>query len=462
MNTTPITGGRTPPYSEEAEIAVLGSSILDPKALAYARKHEITEETFFVPAHRIIFDCICKLADNHKPVDLISITNHLKGSAQLEHVGGMQKLSKLLDSTPTSSHIAHYTDIILRKHKRRQVIHSAHQAITTAHESNEQEESILSKVKYDFHKIAFFKKALETIPEIVKRLIEKYNIARDHGVYGIASRWHDIARKIICYLPSKITIIAGRPGDGKTTFCLNEVLHKSLQGIPVLILSIEMDREEVVEKLVCDLMGLDSKRFKQGMATLAEIDTFEQGGKIIHELPIYIEHGNFTIEQIGALVREYEEAYKIKMCVVDYIQIVAPTPHIKFANRNAEISHMSQSLVHFANETGVHFFVVSQLSRGQTGGNREQKQEPELHHLRDSGTLEQDAFTVIFIYPDPDVDENIFVTNSPSVIKIAKCRHGEKGKLNITFQKNKSRFVSKDNKTLELPQMKQPAVEDPF
>jgi len=437
------------PHSEEAEKAIIGSILLKPKYQRKCVKAGLKPEMFYLPAFRIAYEGLLELANNGHPVDIVSLTDLLKKQGKASQIANID-LHNVIDETPTSENVEFYTDIVIRKDKRRQVITLAKEAETKARTSDENEESLLSKIKYDFHKIGFVKKASQTIPEIAKNLIGKYNEARQTGKYGISSRWFDVNKRLICYVPEKISIVAGKPGMGKTTFGLNELLHKSIIGESVLILSIEMSKEEVVERLICDLMSLDSKRFKQGDATQTEIKQFYQGSEIIHRLPIYIEHGNWTIEEICAITRDYVEDHGITLAMLDYIQIVSGTPGIKFQNRNAEITHMSQSLVHLGIETKVHMQVISQLSRIWSA-DRKKKPEPELHHLRDSGTLEQDAFQVLFIYPDPDAETEYFVNSLPCVCKIAKNRHGPTGKVDITFEKDKSRFVGSDNRALTIP-----------
>lgn len=458
---TPAASSRTLPYSEEAEKAVIGSILLDPKYLRKCQKADLQSEMFHVPAHRIIYDAILLLAGDSKVIDLITLTDLLKNQGKLDMVGGAIHLEHIIDATPTAAHIEHYIDIVVRKSKRRQVIALAREAECDAIGSEENEETLLTKIKCAFQKLSFVKKAKETILELAEGLVSKYNGARDTGKYGIPSRWFDVNGKLVCYMPGKISIIAGRPGKGKTTYALNEALHKALCGIPALIVSIEMSAEEVVERLICDLMDLDSKKFKKGEVTSQEIREFHEGAKVINQLPIYIEHGNFTIEQISSFIQEYYEEHGIQLAVLDYIQIVSATPHIKFQNRNAEISHMSQGLVHTANDTLVHTMVISQLKRLYVPGKGKRTREPECDDLRDSGSLEQDAFQVIFLFEDPEAETEYFMNSCPYICKIDKNRHGATGKVEMTFQKDRSKFLGNDGKTLS--EMLQPQDEEtPF
>jgi replicative DNA helicase len=239
-------------------------------------------------------------------------------------------------------------------------------------------------------------------------------------------------------------MIAGRPGKGKTTMALNEVLHNGLNGIPGLVISIEMSKDEIIAKLISDLAGLNLKDFELGRATYADIQRFKLAGNVIEKLPIYIVDGNFTIEQICSTVREHVEKHGIKYVVIDYVQIISPSPGKKFQNRNAEVSYMSQQLIALGNDTKAHLIVVSQLSRSY-----KTDEPPELHHLRDSGALEQDAYMVIFVYEDPDA-EGDFPDYTPSIMKVAKNRGGEVGEVRMRFNKKHSRFIGNDNQYYRL------------
>jgi replicative DNA helicase len=435
---------RIPPYSEEAERGIIGSILLDPKAIRVCIEHELMPDDFYVPAHRLIYEAACEIFEKKHIPDLITVPEKMQMKGTFEQCGGIMTLQRIVDATPTSAHLQYYLNIVQRKAKLRQVIQVCRDTEGEAFETDEGIEAFLSKLKFEFHKIGFNHRPTESVSEIVQRLIASYHGARETGSTGLKSRWFDLQNKVVGFFKQKITIIAGRPGQGKTTFGLNEALSLALTGIPGLIISIEMTKDEIVEKLIGDFAGLNIKQFKLGRCSYEEVQRFKLAGDVIEQLPLYILDGNFTIEQICAAVREHVEEYKIQFCVIDYIQIVSPSQGKKFQNRNAELSFMSQQIVALGNDTGIHFFVVSQLSRGIRPG-----EEPELHHLRDSGALEQDAYMVIFIFENPDA-EGEFLDNAPTIVKVAKNRGGEIGKVFLTFEKTKQRFKGQDNRAFIL------------
>jgi len=438
---------RVPPYSEEAEKGVLGSILFQPKMFRKCSRTDIRPSAFYMPAHNLIYTAMQEVDRDRKMPDCLLVANKLRDKGDLDKIGGMCTLEKLIDAVSTPAHLGHYIDIVQRKAKRRDAIILCRDSERLLFDSTDPEEDLLSKINFGFHKLGFIDKVSESILDIAQRIQVMYKAAKRTGVVGLKSRWFDFQGAIHGYKPGKITMVAARPAQGKTTFCLNEALYSALLRIPVLIVSIEMSLEEVVTKLICDLMGLDSTRFDDGITTPEEEVKFAKGGEILATLPIYMEHGRLTVEQISALVRDHVEAHGIKLCIIDYIQIVASTPGVKFQNRNLELTHMSQNILHLGNETKVHFLVASQLSRYEGSGKFKVK-EPELHHLRDCGALEQDAFMVMFIYQDPDETE-VWDDNAPTVFKIGKIRGASECKVAMLFEKTKSRFTGKDGQCLQ-------------
>jgi replicative DNA helicase len=208
-----------------------------------------------------------------------------------------------------------------------------------------------------------------------------------------------------------------------------------------------MDYNRIVARLIGDLMGLNIKKFREGDVTHEDINRFREGGKILAQLPIYIIDGNITIEKYDAVVREHVEEYGIELAILDYIQIVESTPGAKFANRNLELAHMSKTVMGLGNDTKIHQIVLSQLSRSWAVG-KKKVEEPELHHLRDSGSLEQDADVVMFTYLDPDAQGETWENNEPTIFKVAKNRDGPCGKIEMTFQKCFNRFIGSDGEAI--------------
>ena len=455
-----------PQFNEEAERAVLGSIIYEPKAFRKVIKEGLSVEAFYLPAHRIIYEAILDLSNAGQHPDIVLIGERLKNTGKLKDVGGVLFINRLIDDTPTASSVLHYLKILKGKHKRRELATLSKQTLHDAMTSDESEEDLLSKAKFAFHKISFVKEISESVLEITRRLALAYRKAKsDIGHIGLRSRWSVFQHNILGYPEGKVTVVAGRPGEGKTAFAFNEGLFQALTKHPTLIITIEMTKEEVVERLISDLMGLDLNKFKDCTATYQDHEQFIAGGEIIASLPIYIEEGLPTIEQISSLVREYREEHGIELCVIDYIQIIASTPGVKFQNRNAELSHMSQINMHLAKETKVHIMMLSQLTRFEGVGKFKIK-EPELHHLRDCGAIEQDAYMVIMIFQDPDEEEN-WDDNAPTIFKVVKRRGGFLSRTEMVFEKTKVRFTGIDKFSLrqilkdEFPKRPQPIVEKP-
>ena len=443
---------RIPPYSEDSERGVLGAALLDNRFLRKCVKQNLTPDHFYVLRHKTVYESMLKVMHKKKPVDLITVTEQMQSDGSLTMIGGINELHKLVDATPTAVHGPHYLDTVLQKAKGRELIETCGNMIETVFANNHSVEDLVSQAKFAFHKIGFLPTNEKSVREIVAGLIQGYRGAEKTGSIGIPSRWYDYQKRIIGYMAGKPSIVAAGAGQGKTTMAINEGLHKAMIGEPVLIISIEMQKEEIIERAIGDLMGLDITLFKRGLATSNQIQQFFLGGQVIEQIPFYVEHGNFTAEQIAALIREYAEEKGVTFVVIDYMQLVLPTPGAKFANRNVELTHISQTMVHVANDTKVHIMELSQLSRGYK---LDKNAEPELHHLRDSGSLEQDAYMVTFVFRDPDCDED-WTDDQPTVFKVAKHRGAAMSRTYMTFQKTKQRFVGKDNFTLEPKLIEKP------
>lgn len=439
---------RTPPCSEEAEASTLGVILLDNKCLRKCIKKELVPEHFYIPANKLIYAAMLELSQVGRPVDITIISDKLNASGQLDMIGGALYLDKLIDAATTTAHFEHYLDIVLRKSKRREIITAAREAETAAYESNEDEDDLISKIRFSFGKIGFSTGETKNIVDAVNRSIINFQTARKTGIsVGVPSRFFDLQQLTSGYYPRSKTIIAGSASAGKTTLALNEALNSAILGYPALIVSIEMTFDEIIERLIADLMSIDLTKYNNGDVELSDIEKFREGGKFIDNLPLYIEDGNFTIERYDAVVREYVEEYGVVLAVLDYIQLVEPTFGSKFKTRNLELSYMSGATVKLGNDTKVAQLILSQLSRGWAGFGKNKATEPELHHLRDCGSLEQDADRVFMIFPDPKNDGDIWYDHEPSICKIAKQRKGAKGRIALKFNKPHNRFLGEGERS---------------
>jgi len=432
---------RIPPYSEESERGVLGTILLNDKFVRKCIRKNLCAESFFVPRHRIIYESILSVQAKKYAIDLTTVTTELKSQSALEQIGGVRELELLIDKTPTATNGEYYLDIVLQKAKARELLLVCSQTMDTVYENGQHIEDLISQAKFSFHKIGYLRERLHDKSEIVAGLIAGYRQAEKTGSIGVTSRWHDYQKRIIGYMKGKPSIVAAGPGQGKSTVGMNEALHKALNGIPALIISIEMEEWEIIERMIGDLLGFNMALPKRGLATSEQIHQIHLMGQFLNQLPLYVEDKIATAEQIAATIREYVEEKGVQFVVIDYVQLILPSPGQKFANRNLELTHASQLLVHVAKETGVHILELSQLSRGYKN---DKSFEPDLHHLRDSGSLEQDAYMVTFVYRDPDCDED-WDDDQPTIFKVGKHRGGPVSKTYMTFQKTKQRFVGKDN-----------------
>lgn len=442
---------RLPPYSEEAERTTLGTILYEPETIRICTKKDITPNHFYIPAHRLIFEAMQDLQTKGRPTDILLVAERLRDKGQLDAVGGSLALDRMVDMHLTVAHFDHYLEEVTKHWKRRGIIHCGREAEEKAYNSDETEDEIISALKQSLSKIEFSKNGHKTIPESVRTLRDIYTKARNSGTgRGIESRFWDFQQKTTGYKPSQQTFIAGRPSEGKTTFALNEILNISTKhGLPSLIVSIEMDQDRIVSRLIGDLMSLNMQKFESGKPTQDEVSRFNEGGKIIQELPIYIVAGNITPEKYDSVVKEHVERYGVVFVMMDHIQIMSPSKIQKFPNRNLEVAYMSRIIMGLGNDTKVHQMIISHMSRVKPAYGKTAVREPVLDDLRDSGALEQDADVVGFMYQNPDKKVSHTDDADASILKIAKNRDGPKGDIDLTFQKTMQRFVGMDNASIE-------------
>lgn len=285
----------------------------------------------------------------------------------------------------------------------------------------------------------------------IKIMKERYNKIKNRGCSGVQSRWNEIQNHTAGYPFGKITVLGARPKMGKSTLALNEAVFTSLVNKkPTLFFSLEMDEEELLEKAGSDIAEVDNKKLKLGLMEEDEINQFmENGPETISKAPLYVEDApGQTIEKICAKIREYSTERKIKFVVVDYLQIISSTQGVKFQSRTYEIQHMTNELRIVAKETGVAILLLSQISRPFKGkdSNHSLAPMPEIHDLKDSGAIEQDAYIIMFIgpptiaiKPKPSwVNQNI----EQCTVKVAANRGGSTGEVHMMFNKPWNKFLS--------------------
>jgi replicative DNA helicase len=445
---------RLPPQNLEAEMSVLGGVLLENEALNRALE-VLRPEDFYREAHRKIFSALITLSDRNEPADLVTLTAVLKNRDALEEVGGSSYLSTLVDFVPTAANISYYCKIVKEKAISRELIKVATEIATRGYEGGEVEAS-LDWAEGEIFKIANMKSrpsvfaTKDIVKETIKTIEKLYD--RKELITGVPTGFTDLDNMTSGLQGGDLVIIAGRPSMGKTAFCLNLVEHAAMhatQPIPSIVFSLEMSKEQLVQRLLCSVARIESGRVRTGKLAQSEFPTLVNAAGIIAEAPIYIDDTPaISVLEVRAKSRRLKAEKNIGLIVVDYLQLMTGK---NTENRQQEISEISRSLKALAKELNLPVIALSQLNRSLES--RTDKR-PVLADLRESGAIEQDADVIMFLYRetvycdackrrDNSCTENH--ERSAEVI-VGKQRNGPLGIEQLTFLGEYTRFESRSRR----------------
>jgi len=425
----------------DAERSALGAMFLDKEAI-YRAMEILRPDDFYKDAHRHIYQTVLDLANKGEPVDLVTVTEALRQSKRLDEVGGVAYLTELANAVPTAAHIDHYARIIEEKSLLRQLIHAAGEIMAASYEAREEVEEILDEAERKIFSVAN-RRSGRTISSLKQILIEafeqiEYLYENKGAVTGVPTGFADFDRLTAGLQPSDLIILAARPSMGKTTFALNMAENAAVRlKIPVAIFSLEMSREQLALKMLCAEAGVDNQRIRTGNLSEEDWPKLSHALGRLSEAKIFIDDSpNISAWEIRAKARRIKAEHGLGLVIIDYLQLMQS--RYRSENRQQEVSEISRSLKALARELSTPVVALSQLSRAveQRPGKK-----PSLADLRESGSLEQDADLVCFLYRedyyDPDTDKK----NITELI-VAKHRNGPTGKVEFFFQKEYSKFVS--------------------
>ena len=430
---------KIPPQDLEAEHSVLGALLLDPESIH--RVVEVLRSTdFYREAHATIFTAILNLYQRSEPADLITVSSELKKMAALEQVGGASYLATLVDGVPSSANVVSYCRIIREKAIIRRLIEGASRIVGEAYEQKGEVEEYLDQAERIIFDIAQDRstKNFYHVKEVVKssfKAIEQLYERREL-ITGIPTNFRDLDRMTSGFQPSDLIIIAGRPSMGKTAFALNVVESAAVEhGRSCAVFSLEMSKEQLVQRLLCARGEVDASKLRGGFLSESDWPRLTRAAGELSEAPIFIDDTPaITVLELRAKVRRLQREHGIDMVVIDYLQLMRSTGKIE--SREREIADISRSLKALAKEVNVPVIALSQLNRGLE--NRVDKR-PMLSDLRESGSIEQDADVVAFVYRD-----EVYNKESPDAGKaeiiIGKQRNGPVGKVTLAWRGALTRF----------------------
>ena len=434
--------GKVPPHDLEAEQAVLGSMLTDKDAVI-ASIETLKPSSFYREDNRLIYEAILNLYNNSEPIDIITLKAELESLGKFEQVGGLEYLASLPDKVPTTANVQKYINIVEEKGILRNLIKTANEIIELGYDPTEDVEDIMDNAEKKIFNIMQNKNQKGYTPikdvlvESFNQLEELYN--RKQHITGVPTGFSELDYKTAGFHGSDLILIAARPAMGKSAFALNIATNAATKAnVPVAIFSLEMSKEQMVNRMLCSEAMVDSNKVRTGK--LEEDDWVKLAETIgpLSEAEIYIDDTpGISVMEIRAKCRKLKLEKNIGMVVIDYLQLVQGSSK-RIGSREQEISEISRSLKILAKELNVPVIALSQLSRAV-----EQRPDhrPMLSDLRESGAIEQDADIVMFLYRDDYYNEDSEKKDIAEVI-ISKHRAGSTGTVELLWLGNYTKFVN--------------------
>ncbi len=441
--------GRVPPQDLEAEKSLLGALLLSDEAFPSVLER-VKAKDFYDPRHVDIFAGMTNLYLERRPIDLMTLTSELKSKKTLKRIGGAPYLTELTNFVPTASHTEAYTDLVAQASMRRQLIKAGTDIASAAYDSTEAIGDLIGKAEKNLFEVS--DQAIKTdYTKLEDLLVDAYDrieeLHRNKGALrGLKTGFRDLDKKTAGFQKGDLIIIGARPAMGKTTFAQNlayNVATRNGDKRGVLFFSMEMANQEIVDRMISDVSGVDNWKIRTGNV---EDEDFARIGDALgdmNEVPLYIDDtSSMTILELRNKARRAWHDHNISMIIVDYLQLLQGSDRYA-GNRVQEVTEISRGLKTLARELEIPVIALAQLSRGVTGRDDPR---PVLSDLRESGSIEQDADLVMFLHrPDYYKQNNDdFVPTNITELILAKHRHGPVGKVELYFHPELLRFMSLD------------------
>lgn len=431
---------KAPPQNLEAERACLGSMLMDKEAIEVTIDI-LNSDDFYSDQNRLIYNSLIELYNRSVPVDIVTVTDFLKGSGQLENTGGVLYVSNLLEAVPTSANIEYYARIVEQKSLLRKLIRAAAGVISLGHSAEKDAYEIIDeaeKLIFDVTErkgVSGYFSLNEVIKDSITAIEELFH--RGDNYTGLPSGYKELDELTAGFQKSEFIVIAARPSVGKTAFALNIAQNIGVdQKKNVAIFSLEMAKEALVQRMLCSEARIDSQRLRKGLLRTEEWGPLTTAAGKLAESNIFIdETPGISDIQLRAKARRIQSRHGLDLVIVDYLQLMSSIR--KKEGRTQEISEISRSLKSLARELDIPVIAISQLSRAVEMRGRDKR--PILSDLRESGAIEQDADVVIFLYRDELYNPNTDKKGLAEVI-IQKQRHGPTDTIELRFFKEYTRF----------------------
>ncbi|MDB5186007.1 MAG: Replicative helicase [Candidatus Saccharibacteria bacterium] len=442
---------KLPPQNSEAEASLLGAILIDADAIVKIADI-IDANDFYEERHTRIYEAIHQLYERHSPVDVLTLSDQLRGTGFLDMVGGSAYLTELTNFVPTAAHVEHYASIVEQKALRRRLIKASQDIVGLGYDEARNLQELIEEAETRLFEVSqrHVKQDITSIEEILTTSFDRLEeLSQNKGkLRGLPTGFKDMDNLLAGLQRSDLLIIAARPSMGKTAFALNlahNVAVKSQE--PVLIFSLEMSKEQLVDRMLSMESGVDAWNMRTGNLTENDFERISHAMGTLSEAPIFIDDTpGITVSDLRTKARREAHIRPLGLIVVDYLQLMSGGSRFSGqSNRVQEISEISRGLKGVARELNVPLIALSQLSRSVESRT---PQIPQLADLRESGSIEQDADVVAFLYREdyynPDTERKNLLD-----ILIKKHRNGALGTIELYFDKDKQRFRSLDNRHSE-------------
>lgn len=438
------TSNRLPPQNLQAEMSLIGSLLLDKEAIVKVADI-VSADDLYSTKHRQIFEAIVALYEKKQPIDLVTLSNRLEDAGQLEDIGGAAYLTNLVNSVPSAAHVVHYADIVSSKATLRNLIQAAGSITNLAFGETQPLDLLLDNAEQTLFEVSqkHLKQNFISIKDALAESFDRLDsLHKDkQRLRGVPTGYRTLDNILAGLQKSDLIIVASRPSMGKTSLALNIAQHVATkEGIPVGIFSLEMSKEQLIDRLLSAEAGIDNWKLRTGNLEDRDFEKINKAMGVLADAPIFIDDSPLTnVMEMRTKARRLQAEHDLGLIVIDYLQLM--TGRALFGdNRVQEISEISRGLKGLARELNVPVMALSQLSRNVESRN---PQIPQLADLRESGSIEQDADVVMFIYREDYYHKDSERKNMADIL-IKKHRNGPVGEIELYFQPEQMVFRSVD------------------
>ena len=441
-----VPAGKIPPQNVDAEMSLLGAVLIDEEVLADITEH-VKPKDFYDKRHAVIYDAIMRLYEKNKPVDLLTLTDELKRKKEIDEIGGSAYLTELTNYVPTAAHAESYAELVAQKAVRRRLIKASGEISELGYDEQTTTQELLQQAEAELFSVSdqSLKQDLTSLESILTDSFDRLEeLHRNKGALrGVRTGYRDLDNMTAGLQRSDLIILAARPAMGKTTLVTNLAYNvATIAKQPVLFFSLEMSKEQLVDRMLADASGVDSWNIRTGNLSDDDFSKLSEAMGEMAEAPIFIDDTpGLSVLEMRTKARRAAHDQPLGLIIIDYLQLMQGSGRDN-GNRVQEVSEISRGLKLIARELNVPVIALSQLSRSVESRS---PQIPQLADLRESGSIEQDADIVMFIYREAYYNPDTERENVTDLI-IAKHRNGPVGKVELYFHPERLRFMSLDRK----------------